>query len=496
MRKIYLLFLATVLAVCSFAQEPSVGIPAGGGLNLPATARSKPTPRGTSLPGTCDVGETYFKTDAAAGQNLYGCTSTNTWTLLGDGGGAGGGDNVSVNGAAAADADFDSATPAAPANGLNVVWQKDALTPNNVSAHILQNAGTDVTADLEEEAHVTEHAENGADELLGEALGTACTENQILKANATGGLDCAADETGAGGGDAITVNTTAVADPDFIDSTTISVTENLVPTPDTITWAVIADSIGPTQIDETAQYAFSHASSTFVGSTFTGDLVGNADTATSATSATTATALAADPAACAANQFGNDTTAAGALVCAQPSFSNLSGAATDGQIPNNITIDLAAAATALAADGANCTAQFPLGVDAAGAVQDCTTISSAQMAAANKTITKSISIIAPTTGDTNLVQIYWPAAVTLTKVECSVGAATSVTIQLDERAVATPNTAGTDSLTGTLACDVDSQSTTSFADAAIAAAVPHNLQITAVSGTPGVVRIHVTATIN
>jgi hypothetical protein len=59
-----------------------------------------------------------------------------------------------------------------------------------------QNAGTDITADLEEEAHESEHRENGADELLGENLGTACSENQILKTNASGGLDCAADATG------------------------------------------------------------------------------------------------------------------------------------------------------------------------------------------------------------------------------------------------------------------------------------------------------------
>lgn len=45
---------------------------------------------GSAIPATCNVGETYFKTDATAGVNLYGCTSANTWTLLGDGGGGGG----------------------------------------------------------------------------------------------------------------------------------------------------------------------------------------------------------------------------------------------------------------------------------------------------------------------------------------------------------------------------------------------------------------------
>jgi hypothetical protein len=54
-------------------------------------------------------------------------------------------------------------------------------------------------------------------------------------------------------------------------------------------------------------------------------------------------------------------------------FSDLTGVATDAQIPNNITIDLAALATALAANGANCAAgSFPLGTDASGAAEDCT----------------------------------------------------------------------------------------------------------------------------
>lgn len=47
-------------------------------------------PNGTTVPGTCSVGMLYFDNDASAGVNLYGCTATNTWTLLGDGGGGGG----------------------------------------------------------------------------------------------------------------------------------------------------------------------------------------------------------------------------------------------------------------------------------------------------------------------------------------------------------------------------------------------------------------------
>jgi hypothetical protein len=45
---------------------------------------------GTSLPGTCTVGALFYKSDATAGQNVYGCTSTNTWTQQGGSGGGGG----------------------------------------------------------------------------------------------------------------------------------------------------------------------------------------------------------------------------------------------------------------------------------------------------------------------------------------------------------------------------------------------------------------------
>ena len=61
-------------------------------IDFSAAASTKPFPTGTALPATCSVGATYFNTAAPAGQNLYGCTATNTWTLLGSsllfGGGA------------------------------------------------------------------------------------------------------------------------------------------------------------------------------------------------------------------------------------------------------------------------------------------------------------------------------------------------------------------------------------------------------------------------
>lgn len=58
-------------------------------------------------------------------------------------------------------------------------------------------------------------AENGSDELTGESLGTACAENQILKANATGGLDCAADAGGTEVNDLETDGANGIADTEI-----------------------------------------------------------------------------------------------------------------------------------------------------------------------------------------------------------------------------------------------------------------------------------------
>jgi len=44
----------------------------------------------SAKPGTCTVGEQYFATDAAAGQNLYFCAGTNAWTQISAGSGGSG----------------------------------------------------------------------------------------------------------------------------------------------------------------------------------------------------------------------------------------------------------------------------------------------------------------------------------------------------------------------------------------------------------------------
>jgi len=48
-----------------------------------------PVNRGTTLPSACTTGDMFFKTNATAGQNLFYCTSTNTWTVQTTGAGSG-----------------------------------------------------------------------------------------------------------------------------------------------------------------------------------------------------------------------------------------------------------------------------------------------------------------------------------------------------------------------------------------------------------------------
>lgn len=54
----------------------------------PAGAPNRPFFVGATLPSTCNIGDIAFDSDAVAGQNLFGCTAANTWTLQAGGGGA------------------------------------------------------------------------------------------------------------------------------------------------------------------------------------------------------------------------------------------------------------------------------------------------------------------------------------------------------------------------------------------------------------------------
>jgi hypothetical protein len=84
---------------------------------------TKPMQVGFALPSTCTAGQMFFNTNVAAGQNVYGCTATNTWNVM----------SVIPSGISSAGIDIgDGTTPGTirffPANDPNnfVAWQAPA----------------------------------------------------------------------------------------------------------------------------------------------------------------------------------------------------------------------------------------------------------------------------------------------------------------------------------------------------------------------------------
>lgn len=65
-------------------------------IDFSAASATAPVRVTTTIPPTCTVGQLFFKQDATPGSNMYGCTSSNTWTLMSGAGGPGGGGVSSV----------------------------------------------------------------------------------------------------------------------------------------------------------------------------------------------------------------------------------------------------------------------------------------------------------------------------------------------------------------------------------------------------------------
>ena len=114
----------------------------------------------------------------------------------------------------------------------------------------------------------------------------------------------------------------------------------------------------------------------------------------------------------------------------------------------------------------------------------------------------NITILDPTTGETNKAQLSFPNNVTIVEIGGStLPTSSTVTINFDERATATPNTAGTNVLSAGLVLDDNTQTScasgapsapcdvNTITNGTIAANAPLNLQITAVSGSPTATRI-------
>ena len=464
-------------------------------------------------PGAGDQALISDSTSAATWRAIPNCntenmltysTATNTFGCESDDGGGGGGDNISVNGTAASDADFDNATPAAPANSFNVRWQKDASAPNNISAHLLT---TDIgSATFGSGSGFTWTFDAGAtDPAIAFASGDLKfnTPTLTLEGGATDPVLTPGDgvlnlSTGTlqQGGTAVVLQTRTISTSgaaltgggDLSANRTITLSASpdsasVVGTGRTLTGGAGIAALGNLSADRTIQTASGETDFLASGALACGagtrgrtqvhttplQYCDNAATPAlqyAAYGASDGDALAGDSATA---FFDTGTVEAARL----PNLSGLNGQISDTQI------------AAGAVDGGS-----------GGEIADGT-VDSNDLATPNKTIAKSITILNPTTSETNQAQFYWPAAVTLQRIACSTDVATStVSINFDERVETTPNTAGTNTLAASLVCDTNSEITTTFSDSVIAADVPYNLQITATANSPTVVRIHVKAQIN
>ncbi|KKN70755.1 hypothetical protein LCGC14_0427500 [marine sediment metagenome] len=158
--------------------------------------------------------------------------------------------------------------------------------------------------------------------------------------------------------------------------------------------------------------------------------------------------------------------------------------------------------TDLAANAIDATGEFAPGLCAAsqilerqGSVWACIATPS------GGTRTKSWNLFTPATGDSDKIQWSTATAVTITKVWCSTDTGT-VTIMPDERAETTPNSQGTDILSAGLVCDNLSQSScasgcdvNTITNGTIDAYDPVSLDIDAVS-TATFLRVHFEYTVN
>ncbi|MGC2659547.1 MAG: hypothetical protein WA324_16440, partial [Bryobacteraceae bacterium] len=100
-------------------------------VNFSAQPSTLPAAVGTALPISCQTGQLFFNSAAAAGANLFGCTATNTWTLMTSGGSGTGSSGTGNTGASMASQLGDFATTLASGT-LTIGAGCSSTTPCNV----------------------------------------------------------------------------------------------------------------------------------------------------------------------------------------------------------------------------------------------------------------------------------------------------------------------------------------------------------------------------
>lgn len=363
--KLVLIGVCVVLFAVAYAETVINGSRSiTGNWDASGALTTKPCKAGTTAPGTCAVEECYFDTDATAGSNLLLCTATNTWTAITGGTATDAVADGTTKGVATfAAADFNS-DGSGRISIDSSTWSTRAAVPS-----LETDAAHDTCSEI---SGCVVGAITGA--------GNAATATYATSAGSAASASSADSATNAGNLYAPTQAVTYQTDDDGAAPTTrITCSYGLATAACQVQHATLSAGTGGTITATTAAALSSNGSNCSAGSFPLG--VSAAGAAESCTVAFTAAGVPA-----AETDSAHDTcaeisgcvvgaiTAAG-VPAAETDAAHDTCAEISGCVVGAITgSGNAATATALAANGANCSAgQAPLGVDASGAVEGCWT---------------------------------------------------------------------------------------------------------------------------
>jgi hypothetical protein len=205
----YLTYLAAALGTACLAQTAIDLNSQSRSVDFSGFAYTKPVQTGTALPATCSVGQMFFNSAAPNGQNLYGCTAANVWTLK-SGGGSGG--SVTID------------------NGSTIVGTRPVLSFSAGLGTLLTTSDTGSAIAIQTSADTsvmtTLAAEQSGGALLcasasGSATTYTCSLSPTLYAYTAGMvLHWQADVSGAGGPTTLNVDTQGVVSVKLPDGAT------------------------------------------------------------------------------------------------------------------------------------------------------------------------------------------------------------------------------------------------------------------------------------
>lgn len=193
---------------------------------------TRPMSVGAILPATCVVGQLFFDTGAAAGQNIYGCTAINTWTVQG------GGSSKPAVGAASFSSS--SLTFSSQQDGSTSAAQTVTLTNSGAGALTISSIGTGGTNGKD-----FTQSNNCGSSL---AVGATCTVTVAFDPSTTGTESAVVSlsDNATNSPQSISLSGTGVSGPVLTPSAlTAAVGTPLTVTADrSVTWALASGSVG------------------------------------------------------------------------------------------------------------------------------------------------------------------------------------------------------------------------------------------------------------